>query len=117
MRHEVVEHVADKDERADQPDRPPARRQGRLVERLTHRPRSCALYTSEELLALADRGNVVLRGWGATVLLRPVPHVVCVRVTRLVPEARRMADEHLGTDDADSPAREIRRSDQRPCAA
>ena len=29
MRHEVVEHVAEQDARAQEPDQPPARRQGR----------------------------------------------------------------------------------------
>jgi hypothetical protein len=81
MRYEVVDRVAGGCT-CQEPRRPAARRQGRLVERLTTDQRSVAMYTADELYALAERGNVVLRGWGATVLLRPVPHVVCVRITR-----------------------------------
>ena len=51
-----------------------------------------AVYTAEEVFALADKGNVVLRGWGATCLLRPVPHVVTVRITRSMQQARGVAD-------------------------
>ena len=52
------------------------------LERCAPTRRSLAVYMTEEVLDVAARGNVVLRGWGATCLLRPVPHVVCVRVTR-----------------------------------
>ena len=70
-----------------------------LVERLTADQRSVALYTAEELFALAARGNVVLRGWGATCLLRPVPHVVCVRITRSLDKRVEWLMGHLETDD------------------
>ena len=51
-----------------------------------------AVYTAEEVLEAAARGNVVLRGWGATCLLRPVPHVPCVRIMRPLAQARAVAD-------------------------
>jgi cytidylate kinase len=112
MRHEVLEHVADK---MSVPTSLIGRLRGGkagLVERLTTDRRSVALYTSEELFALADRGNVVLRGWGATVLLRPVPHVVCVRVTRSFQKRVEWLMGHLETDDEEFAAAEVRRSDQ-----
>jgi cytidylate kinase len=112
MRHEVIEHVAD---RMQVPKSLIGRlRDGKagLVERLTTDRRSVALYTAEELFALADRGNVVLRGWGATCLLRPVPHVVCVRVTRSFKKRVEWLMGHLGTDDAEFAEAEVRRSDQ-----
>lgn len=111
MRHEVLEHVAD---RMSVPTSLIGRLRGGkagLVERLTTDQRSLALYTSEELFALADRGNVVLRGWGATVSLRPVPHVVCVRITRSFDKRVDWLMGHLETDDADFAAAEVRRSD------
>ena len=111
MRHEVIEHVADK---MQVPKSLIGRLRGGkagLVERLTTDQRSVALYTAEELFALADRGNVVLRGWGATVLLRPVPHVVCVRVTRSFPKRVEWLMDHLQTDDAEFAEAEVRRSD------
>ncbi len=112
MRHEAIERVAD---RAQVSTSLIGRlRDGKagLVERLTTDKRSVALYTAEELFALADRGNVVLRGWGATCLLRPVPHVVCVRVTRSFRKRVEWLMGHLGTDDVEFAEAEVRRSDQ-----
>ena len=63
------------------------------LERLRADQASLAVYTTEEVLDVAARGNVVLRGWGATCLLRAVPHVVCVRVHAAVRAARRLAAE------------------------
>ncbi|HEY2929252.1 cytidylate kinase family protein [Piscinibacter sp.] len=111
MRHEVIEHVADK---MQVPKSLIGRLRGGkagLVERLTTDQRSVALYTAEELFALADRGDVVLRGWGATCLLRPVPHVVCVRVTRSLRKRVEWLMGHLETDDAEFAEAEVRRSD------
>jgi hypothetical protein len=59
--------------------------QAGFMERRGMDNRELALYTAEEVFAQAERGNVVLRGWGATCLLRPVQHVVRVRVTRPLP--------------------------------
>jgi len=112
MRHEIIEHVADK---MHVPKSLIGRLRGGkagLVERLTTDQRSVAVYTAEELFALADRGNVVLRGWGATCLLRPVPHVVCVRVTRSLRKRVEWLMADLETDDADFAEAEVRRSDQ-----
>jgi cytidylate kinase len=39
-----------------------------------------SLYTKEEILELACRGNVLIRGWGAAQLLRTVGNVLCIRV-------------------------------------
>jgi cytidylate kinase len=111
MRNEVIEHVADK---MNVPKSLISRlREGKagLVERLTTDERSLALYTAEGIFAQADRGNVVLRGWGATCLLRPVPHVVCVRVTRSMARRVEWLMGELETDDAQFAETEIRRSD------
>jgi len=112
MRHEVIDRVADS-------MNVPKSLIGRLrggkagfVERLTTDQRSVAMYTADEVFALADRGNVVLRGWGATCLLRPVPHIVCVRITRSLPKRVEWLMEHLETDDAEFAEAEIRRSDR-----
>jgi cytidylate kinase len=39
-----------------------------------------SLYTKEEILELACRGNVLIRGWGAAQLLRDIGNVLCIRV-------------------------------------
>jgi cytidylate kinase len=111
LRHEVLEHVADK---MHVPQSLISRlREGKagLVERLKTDADSVALYTAEEVFAQAERGNVVIRGWGATCLLRQVPHVVCVRVTRSLAKRVEWLMEHLQTDDADFARAEIERSD------
>ncbi len=82
------------------------------IERFTADRGAMAIYSAEEVLEAAARGNVVLRGWGATALLRPVPHVPCVRIMR--PMAQRVAwlMKALDTDDADLAEAEIKRSDE-----
>jgi cytidylate kinase len=112
MRHEVVDHVSS---RMHVPTSLINRlREGKAgpIERLRADKASLAVYMAEEVLEVASRGNVVLRGWGATCLLRRVRHVVAVRITR--PFAQRVAwlQERLGTDDAAFVEEEIRRSDR-----
>lgn len=111
MRNEVVDNVAD---RMQVPASLIRRlREGKvgLVERLSTDREQVALYSAEEVLAQAERGNVVLRGWGATCLLRPVQHVVRVRVTRPFEKRVDWVMDHLGTDDRDAAASEVKRSD------
>jgi cytidylate kinase len=111
LRNEVVENVAGKMHVAPSLIRRLREGKAGLVERLGADKEQMALYTAEEVFAQAERGNVVLRGWGATCLLRPVQHVVRVRVTRPLPLRVDWLLEHLGTDDRDSAEAEVRRSD------
>lgn len=111
MRHEVLENIAGK---MHVPSSLISRlREGKagLVERLKTDPDRVAVYTAEEVFALAAMGNVVLRGWGATCLLRAVPHVVTVRITRSMAKRVAWLMDQLGTDDAAFAEAEIRRSD------
>ena len=82
-----------------------------IIERVATDKQRVALFSAEEVLAEAVRGNVVLRGWGATCLLRPVRHVVRVRVTRSFDQRVAWVMEHLGTEDRDAAESEVRRSD------
>lgn len=68
-------------------------------------------YTADEVLQLAVRGDVLIRGWGAAQLLRDVPHVMCVRIC--APMAKRIAVmmERLGIGDEQTIRREIERND------
>ena len=81
------------------------------LERLRADQDSLAVYTAEEVIETAAHGNVVLRGWGATVLLRPVSHVVCVRITRPFAKRVQWLMEHLEIDEPEVAEAEIRRSD------
>jgi len=112
MRHEVVDHVASKMLVSRSLINRLREGKAGTIERLTADRRGMAIYSAEEVLEIAARGNVVLRGWGATYLLREVPHVVCVRVTRPFAKRVEWLLAHLDTDDAEFAADEIRRSDQ-----
>ena len=81
------------------------------LERLKADRESLAVYTAEEVLDSAARGNVVLRGWGATQLLRGVPHVVCVRIARPMAQRVQWLMTHLDIDEPEIAQAEIRRSD------
>jgi cytidylate kinase len=111
MRHEVVEHVAGKMHVSSSLINRLREGKAGLIERVSTDKERVALYTAEELFEQANQGNVVLRGWGATCLLRPIPHVVNVRVTRSFDKRVEWLMHHLETDDRDFAETEIRRSD------
>lgn len=68
-------------------------------------------FTAEELLEIAMRGNVLIRGWGAAQLLRDVPHVIRVRVCAPMANRVREMKHRLGIDSDDTARREIERND------
>jgi cytidylate kinase len=111
MRHEVVDHVAGKMHVSTSLINRLREGKAGLIERATTDAERVALYTAEEVFELANKGNVVLRGWGATCLLRPVPHVLTVRITRSFHKRVEWLMNHLETDDRDFAESEIRRSD------
>ncbi len=110
-RHEVIDHVAS---RMHVPKSLVSRlREGKAgpIERLRADRDAMAIFTAEEVLEVAKKGNIVLRGWGSTCLLRSVPHVITVRVTRSVEQRVAWLMDHLQTDDEDAARDEIHRSD------
>lgn len=112
MRNEVVDNIAGRMHVPASLIRRLREGQAGLVERLSTDKEQIALFTAEEMFAQAVRGNVVLRGWGATVLLRPVRHVVRVRVTRPFEQRLGWLMDHLGTTNREAAETELRRSDQ-----
>ena len=82
-----------------------------LLERWKIDKQRLSRYTAEEILELAGKGNVVIRGWGATGILRHIPHVLRVRVCADVGFRERVMMERLGHADATAARREIARSD------
>lgn len=112
LQHEVAERVANKMHVSKSLiNRLRAGKAG-PIERLTADRESIAVYTSEEVLEAAAKGNVVLRGWGATSLLRSVPHVPCIRIMRPFDKRVDWLMKELDTDDRELAENEIRRSDQ-----
>ncbi|MGQ0653881.1 MAG: AAA family ATPase, partial [Betaproteobacteria bacterium] len=56
-----------------------------LLERLTVDQVKLGVLTADEILSLAESGEgIILRGWGATALLKEVPHAVrcCISASR-----------------------------------
>ena len=88
-------------------------REGRAgkVERWAADEKTISIFTAEEVLELAVKGNVLIRGWGATLLLRPVPHVPCIRVCAPLPLRIERLMARLETDDEGLARREIEQDD------
>lgn len=112
MRHEVVDHLSEKMNMPKSVIRRLREGKAGIVERFTADQEKMAVYTAAEVFDLASKGNIVLRGWGTTCLLRPVPHVVCVRITRSFDKRVDWLMDHLATDDRDFARAEISRSDE-----
>src|SRR5204863_164081 len=65
-----------------------------------------------EAAANAARGGAIIRGWGATHLLRDVPHAVSVRVCAPFEVRQKRMMKRLATDDEERIAEEIRLNDE-----
>ena len=111
MRNEVVDNVAGRMQVPASLIRRLREGKAGLVERLSTDKEQVALFTAEEVFGQAVRGNVVLRGWGATCLLRPVRHVLRVRITRPFEQRVAWLMDNIGTDQREAAESELRRSD------
>ena len=84
-----------------------------LLERLTADKTSLSIFTADEIVNLAVQGQgAVIRGWGATHLLRCVPHAVCVRVCAPFEVRRQRMMDRVNSSDADKVTEEIRQNDE-----
>ena len=82
-----------------------------LLERWKIDKQKLSRYTAQEILGFAQEGNIVIRGWGATALLRDVPNVIRIRVCAPMAFRERVMMERLGLKQAGVVRREIERSD------
>jgi cytidylate kinase len=82
-----------------------------ILERWLINRRKLSRYTSEEILRLAQQGDVLIRGWGAAALLRDMPQVISVRVCAPMAFRVRVMMERMGVTDADTVRQEIERFD------
>ena len=69
------------------------------IEKWSADEKTISIFTAEEVYDLALKGNVLIRGWGATLLLRHVPHIACVRVCAPLEVRVKRLMERLQTDD------------------
>ena len=77
------------------------------IEKWNADEKTISIFTAEEVFDLAVKGNVLIRGWGATLLLRSVPHIACVRVCAPLELRVKRLMERLETDDETLARREI----------
>ena len=82
-----------------------------LLERWQIDRRKLFHYAAEEILSLAQKGNVLIKGWGAATLLRDVPHVISARVCAPLDFRVRVLMERTGRKDAANVRDEIERFD------
>jgi cytidylate kinase len=110
--HEVIDHLADRMRvRKSHVIRLLDGSAG-LLERLTADETSLSIFTADEIYAIASRGGAVIRGWGATHLLREVPHALSVRVCAPFELRKERMMKRLATDDDERIAEEIRINDE-----
>jgi cytidylate kinase len=84
-----------------------------LIERLTVDNLKLRILTADEILTLAEANEgIILRGWGATSLLKDVPHAVriCISASRRV-RVRRMM-RRLDISDQDAAERIVDQNDE-----
>jgi cytidylate kinase len=82
-----------------------------LFERWQIDRRKLVHYTAEEILRVAQQGNVLIKGWGAATLLRDLPQVISVRVCAPMDFRVRVLMGRLGSADAKAVREEIERRD------
>ena len=113
VHHELVErHVAERMSVAESTVHRFLEGDASLWERWNVDQRRLYHFTAVEILELAQKGNVIIRGWGAAQLLSEVPHVICARIC--APMSYRLAEmrRRLKIDDDDAEiARETDRGD------
>jgi len=111
VRHEIIDHVAEKMHVRKSTLQRFLHGKAGLLERWGTDEARLALFKVEEILELATKGNVIIRGWGATHVLRPIPHIPCVRVGAPFTTRVNWLMDFLGTDDEEMVREEIRHSD------
>lgn len=73
--------------------------------------------TAQEIFSLAANGDVLIRGWGATHLLRNIPHVVCVHLCAPIEARAKRVMQQLKISEETIAQREIQRNDGAHTAA
>ena len=111
VQHELVEHIAEKMHMQESSVNRFLEGKAGLLERWGINENDMSLYTTEELLAVAQRGNVLIRGWGATYVLRDISHVTCVRICAPVAMRAENVMERVGIVHHDVAMKEVRRND------
>ena len=113
VHHEIIDHLANKMRLRKSHVIRFLDGKANMWERLTTDKTSMAIYTADETLALAESDGVaVIRGWGSAHLLRPIRHVICVRVCAPLHVRVRRMMERLNTEDEEFISNEIKLSEE-----
>ncbi len=99
VRHEVGDHVAGKMHVKKSLIRRLREGKAGPFERWSADEKSISIFTAEEVYELALKGDVLIRGWGATMFLRTVSHVPCIRVCAPMELRVERLMKRLETDD------------------
>jgi cytidylate kinase len=111
--HEVIDHLADRMRVRKSHVQRLLDGSAGLLERLTADKTSLSIFSDDEIVSFATQGKgAVIRGWGATHLLRAIPHAVCLRICAPFEVRKRRMLERLGTGDEQGVAQEIRQNDE-----
>jgi len=85
--------------------------QASLFDRWQIDARNLSRYTLDQILNLALKDNVLIRGWGAAALFQGIRGVICVRVCAPMALRVRVMMERLGVNDSEAMQHEIERFD------
>ena len=114
VQHEIIEPLADKMRLRKSHVMRLIEGKANVLERMTADHTSMSIYTAEETVQMVQKQGhgTVIRTWGATHLLRPIPHVLCVRVCAPIDLRISRMMERLDTSDRGFVEGEIRMSDE-----
>lgn len=82
-----------------------------LLERWQIDRRRLFHYAAEEILRLAQQGNVLIKGWGVATLLRDLPGIISVRVCAPMDFRLRVLMDRSGTKDTNAVREQLERYD------
>jgi cytidylate kinase len=101
IHHEIVEHeIAERVGMSEGAVHRILEGEASLLERWKLDRQRMSRCTAQEILELAARGNVVIRGWGATHILKSIPQVLCVRICAPMPFREKILMQRRGLKEA-----------------
>lgn len=112
IHHEIVEHdIAERIGLTETTVHRLLEGEASLMERWKLDRKRMSLCMVQEILELAAKGNVLIRGWGATYLLKSVPQALSVRICAPMHFREKVLMERRGLKDPAVARHEIERSD------
>lgn len=111
FQHQLVPHIADKMHVKESSVNRYLEGKAGLFERWGISDDKLSLFTTEEVLEVASKPKALIRGWGATYVLRTLPHVLCLRVCAPMRHRVRVLMERVGIESEELARREIEHND------